>query len=151
MPFIGSSPVNQFESLPTRQEFSGDGSTTTFSLNQTVNSPQEIVVSVDGVVQEPTGAYTVPDGTTLTFTAAPSNNSGNNIFVMFFGRTVGTITPVAENKGNFKHGGMFRTNAQTMTSNITILATENAQVTGPLTIASGITLTVESGGRLVTS
>ena len=151
MPFIGSSPVNQFESLPTRQEFSGDGSTTTFSLNQTVNSPQEIVVSVDGVVQEPTGAYTVPDGTTLTFAAAPSNNSGNNIFVMFFGRALGTITPPAENKGNFKNGGMFRTNSQTLSTNITILATENAQVTGPLTVASGVTLTVESGGRLVTS
>jgi len=151
MPFIGSSPVNQFESLPTRQEFSGDGSTTTFSLNQTVNSPQEIVVSVDGVVQEPTGAYTVPDGTTLTFAAAPSNNSGNNIFVMFFGRALGTITPAAENKGNFKTGGMFRINSQTLDTNTTILATENAQVTGTLTIDSSVTLTVNSGGRLVVS
>ena len=151
MPFIGSSPVNQFESLPTRQEFSGDGSTTTFSLNQTVNSPQEIVVSVDGVVQEPTGAYTVPDGTTLTFAAAPSNNSGNNIFVMFFGRALGTITPAAENKGNFKTGGMFRINSQTLDTNTTILATENAQVTGTLTIDSSVTLTVNSGGRLVIS
>ena len=44
MPFLGSSPVNQFESLSTRQEFSGDGSTTTFTLNETVNSPQEIIV-----------------------------------------------------------------------------------------------------------
>jgi len=120
MPFIGSSPVNQFENLPTRQEFSGDGSTTTFTLNETVNSAQEIVVSVDGVVQEPTGAYTVPDGTTLTFSAAPSSNSGNNIFVMFFGRTFGTITPAAENKGNFKSGGIFRTNAQSLTSDVTI-------------------------------
>jgi hypothetical protein len=93
----------------------------------------------------------VPDGTTLTFAAAPSNNSGNNIFVMFFGRTFGTITPAAENKGNFKSGGIFRTNAQSLTSDTTILATENAQVTGPLTVASGVTLTVESGGRLVTS
>ena len=151
MPLIGNNISPAFESLPTRQEFSGDGSTTTFTLNQTVSSAQDIVVSVDGVVQEPTGAYTVPDGTTLTFAAAPSNNSGNNIFVMFFGRTFGTITPAAENTGNFKHGGMFRRNAQTMSSNITILATENAQVTGPLTIASGVTLTVESGGRLVTS
>ena len=56
-----------------------------------------------------------------------------------------------ENKGNFKVGGLFRTNAQTLDSNVTILATENAQVTGPLTVASGVTLTVESGGRLVTS
>ena len=70
---------------------------------------------------------------------------------MFFGRTFGTVTPAAENKGNFKGGGLFRTNAQSLTSNITILATENAQVTGPLTVASGVTLTVESGGRLVTS
>tara|TARA_R100000700_G_C3110917_1_gene103941 strand:+ start:307 stop:762 length:456 start_codon:yes stop_codon:yes gene_type:complete len=151
MPFIGNDISRAFESMPTRQEFSGDGSTTTFSLNQTVSSPQEIVVSVDGVVQEPTGAYTVPDGTTLTFAAAPSNNSGNNIFVMFFGRTFGTVTPAAENKGNFKSGGIFRTNAQSLTSDTTILATENAQVTGPLTVASGVTLTVESGGRLVTS
>ena len=151
MPFIGNDISRAFENMPTRQEFSGDGSTTTFTLNQTVSSAQEIVVSVDGVVQEPTGAYTVPDGTTLTFAAAPSNNSGNNIFVMFFGRTFGTVTPAAENKGNFKSGGIFRTNAQSLTSNTTILATENAQVTGPLTIASGVTLTVESGGRLVTS
>jgi len=151
MPFIGSTPVNQFENLPTRQEFSGDGSTTTFTLSQSVNSAQEIVVSVDGVVQEPTGAYTVPDGTTLTFSAAPSSNSGNNIFVMFFGRTLGTVTPAAENKGNFKSGGIFRTNAQSLTSDVTILASENAQATGPLTVASGVTLTIESGGRLVTS
>ena len=98
-----------------------------------------------------TDMLSVASSTTLTFAAAPSNNSGNNIFVMFFGRTFGTVTPAAENKGNFKGGGLFRTNAQSLTSNITILATENAQVTGPLTVASGVTLTVESGGRLVTS
>ena len=31
------------------------------------------------------------NGTTLTFTAAPSNNSGNNIFVYYVFRTVGTV------------------------------------------------------------
>ena len=148
MPLIGNDISPAFESLPTRQEFSGDGSTTTFTLNQTVSSEQDIVVSVDGVVQEPTGAYTVPDGTTLTFTAAPSNNSGNNIFVMFFGRTFGTVTPPAENKGNFKNGGMFRTNSQTVDVDTTIEATENATATGPLTVSSGITITVNSGGNL---
>ena len=126
MPYYGTSPSTAFSSLPTRQEFSGDGSTTTFTLNNTVSSEQDIVVSVDGVVQEPTGAYTVPDGVTLTFTAAPSSNSGNNIFVMFFGRTFETVTPAAENKGNFKAGGLFRTNAQSLTSDLTIL-TEQAE------------------------
>ena len=148
MPFIGNKISPAFESLPTRQEFSGDGSTTTFTLNQTVSSEQDIVVSVDGVVQD-TAAYTIPDGTTLTFTAAPSSGTGN-IFVNYLAPQASTITPAAENKGNFKGGGLFRTNAQSLTANITILATENANVTGPFTVASGVTLTIESGGTLVT-
>tara|TARA_R100000388_G_scaffold91337_1_gene73323 strand:- start:419 stop:871 length:453 start_codon:yes stop_codon:yes gene_type:complete len=149
MPLVGNQIAASFQSRPTRQEFSGDGSTTTFTLNQTVRA-EDIVVSVDGVVQEPTGSYTVPDGTTLTFDEAPSNNSGNNIFVMYMGTSAGSISPAAENRGNFKSGGIFRTNNQSLTVDTTILATENANVTGPFTVASGVTLTVESGGTLVT-
>ena len=40
---------------------------------------------------------------------------------------------------------------KTLDTNITIFATENAQVTGTLTVNSGITLTVNDGGRLVVS
>tara|TARA_Y100000817_G_scaffold132929_1_gene104050 strand:- start:1529 stop:1978 length:450 start_codon:yes stop_codon:yes gene_type:complete len=149
MPFIGKAPVTTFEATTAVQRFNGDNSDTTFTLNRTVSSVQDVLVSVDGVVQD-TSAYTIPDGTTLTFTAAPSSGT-NNIFVNFLAPQTGTVTPADENKGNFKGGGLFRTNAQSLTSNITILATENAQVTGPLTVASGVTLTVESGGRLVTS
>ncbi len=94
-------------------------------------------------------AFTVPDGTTLTFTAAPSSGTGN-IFVIYMGVAGSSVTPPAENKGNFKGGGLFRTNAQSLTADTTILATENANVTGPFTVASGVTLTVESGGTLVT-
>ena len=43
---------------------------------------------------------------------------------------------------------MFRINAQTVDVNTTINANENANVTGPITIGSGITLTVASGGHL---
>ena len=149
MPFIGKAPVTTFEATTAVQRFNGDGSDTTFTLSRTVSSVQDVLVSVDGVVQD-TSAYTIPDGTTLTFTTAPSSGT-NNIFVNFLAPQTGTVTPADENKGNFKGGGLFRTNAQSLTSNITILATENAQVTGPLTVASGVTLTVENGGRLVTS
>ena len=149
MPFIGKAPVTTFEATTAVQRFNGDNSDTTFTLNRTVSSVQDVLVSVDGVVQD-TSAYTIPDGTTLTFTTAPSSGT-NNIFVNFLAPQTGTVTPADENKGNFKSGGIFRTNAQSLTSNVTILATENAQVTGPLTVASGVTLTVESGGRLVTS
>ena len=148
MAYIGNDVPANFQSLPAVVRFNGDGSTLTFALGRTVSNVQDILVSVDGVVQD-SSAYTIPDGSTLTFSAAPSSGT-NNIFVYFLELSGGTITPAAENKGNFKGGGLFRTNAQSLGANITILATENANVTGPLTITSGVTLTVESGGRLVT-
>ena len=150
MPYIGNEVPAHFQASPAVVRFSGDGSDTTFALGRTIGSVQDILVSVDGVIQD-SAAYTVPDGSTLTFSAAPSSNSGNNIFVYFLEPNAGSVTPASENKGNFKAGGLFRTNAQTLDSNITILATENAQVTGPVTVSSGVTLTVEGGGRLVTS
>ena len=149
MGYVGIPLPANFQASPAVVRFDGDGSDTTFALGRTVSNVQDILVSVDGVVQD-SSAYTIPDGSTLTFSAAPSSGT-NNIFVYFLELAGGNITPAAENKGNFKFGGMFRTNSQTLSSNITILATENAQVTGPLTVASGVTLTVESGGRLVTS
>ena len=147
MSFLGNAVATHFETTPAVQRFSGDNSDTTFTLNRTVASVQSVLVSVDGVVQD-TSAYTIPDGTTLTFTAAPSSGT-NNIFVNYLDLARGSVTIPAENKGNFTGNGLFRTNAQSLTSNITILATENANVTGLFTVASGVTLTVESGGTLV--
>ena len=149
MAYLGNVVPANFQAPPSVVRFNGDASTTTFALGRTIGTVQEILVSVDGVVQDPS-AYTVPDGSTLTFTAAPSSGTGN-IFVYFLELSAGSVTPAAENKGNFKNGGMFRTNAQALDTNITILATENAQVTGTLTVNSGITLTVNDGGRLVIS
>jgi hypothetical protein len=45
--------------------------------------------------------------------------------------------------------GLFFENDQTMTTNYTIAATKNAMSTGPITINSGVTLTVSSGARYV--
>ena len=149
MAYIGNVVPANFQTPPSVVRFNGDGSDTTFDLGRTIGSVQEILVSVDGVVQD-TSAYTVPDGSTLTFTAAPSSGT-NNIFVYFLELSAGSVTPAAENKGNFKTGGMFRTNSQNLTIDTTILATENAQVTGTITVDSGVTLTVNSGGRLVIS
>jgi len=91
MPYIGTPAVDRFTSTKAASVFSGDGSTTAFTLDHAVGSDEDILVSVDGVVQEPSVAYAVSNGTTLTFTAAPSSNSGNNIFVYYLFRTVGTV------------------------------------------------------------
>jgi hypothetical protein len=45
-------------------------------------------------------------------------------------------------------GDIFRINQQQLDANVTIDATENASCAGPLTVASGVTLTVTTGGNL---
>ena len=46
---------------------------------------------------------------------------------------------------------VFFENEQTVDTNYTLTSNNNAVSAGPVTVASGVTLTVESGGRLVTS
>ena len=91
MPYLGNQAGNRFVASKAATQFSGDGSTTAFTLDHAVGSDEDILVSVDGVIQEPSVAYAVSNGTTLTFTGAPSNNSGNNIFVYYLFRTVATV------------------------------------------------------------
>jgi len=146
MALIGNQPQTYFENIPVVQRFNGTGSETAFTLNRTVENDQDILISVDGVIQDTT-AYNVSNGTTLTFSEPPSSGTGN-IFVNFLSHLEATITPPEANKGNFRLGGMFRINAQTVDVNTTINANENANVTGPITVGSGITLTVNSGGNL---
>ena len=97
MAYLGNTAANRFVAPKAATQFSGDGSTTTFTLDHAVGSDEDILVSVDGVIQEPSVAYAVSNGTTLTFTAAPSSNSGNNIFVYYLFRTVGTVSHPSNN------------------------------------------------------
>jgi len=92
MPYLGNPAVDRFTATKAASVYSGDGSTVAFTLEHSVGSDEDILVSVDGVVQEPSVAYAVSSGTTLTFTAAPSSNSGNNIFVYYLFSTLGTVT-----------------------------------------------------------
>ena len=79
MAYLGASPLASFAS-PSKDTFSGDNSTTAFTMGQSVGDPNQIEVFVDNVRQEPTSAYTVSD-TTLTFTGTPATGS-NNIYVI---------------------------------------------------------------------
>ena len=54
----------------------------------------------------------------------------------------GTLGPAAA------AGDIFRVSEQTLNANVTIDATENAVAVGPLALASGVTITVTSGGNL---
>ena len=65
------------------ERFSGDATTTAFTLTRQVVSPTDIDVIVENVTQEPTVAYSV-NGYTLTFTGAPGVGT-NNIYVIYRG------------------------------------------------------------------
>ena len=65
------------------ERFSGNASTTAFTLARQVVSPTDIDVVVENVTQEPTVAYSV-NGNTLTFTEAPGTGT-NNIYVVYRG------------------------------------------------------------------
>ena len=161
MSYLGGAPAKSIAS-PTSQFFSGNNSTTTFTLNRSVNVPEDLEVFVNNVQQEPGSgkSYTVA-GTTLTFDAAPGSGT-NNVYVVYRGLSERAIRLEADDVNATVSGALFtsgsnktktdlfQVNSQTVSSNVTISATENASITGPVTVATGVTITVSTGGTLVT-
>jgi hypothetical protein len=97
MAYIGS-PVQQVLSRPTSQSFNGDGSTTVFTLNRSVNVSEELEVFVSNVQQEPgVGKSYTANGTSLTFDEAPPSGTGN-IYVIY--RGLSEVTRVLEHHPN---------------------------------------------------
>jgi len=90
MAYVGTpiDTTNQFQSLQGKR-FSGDASTTAFTLDVAPSSVFDIEVFVENVRQDPNSAYSL-SGTTLTFSAAPSSGT-NNIYVIHQAKAVGTI------------------------------------------------------------
>ena len=90
MAYVGTpiDTTNQFQSLQGKR-FSGDGSTTAFTLDIAPTSVFDIEVFVENVRQDPNSAYTL-NGTTLTFAAAPASGT-NSIYVVHQAKAVGTI------------------------------------------------------------
>lgn len=127
MPYIGNTSPSRFVSNRAASVYSGDGSTVAFTLEQAVVQDEDILVSVDGVVQEPSVAYAVSNATTLTFTAAPSSNSGNNIFVYYLASQVGTV-------GHPSNQALSATNG-TFSGNTTVAGTST--FTGDVTVGDG--------------
>ena len=82
--------------------FNGDGSTTSFTLSQTVGSVHDIEVLVDNVQQSPyDGSYSV-SGTTLTFSGTPSAGT-NNVYVIYNASKHITTQQVIPDDGSVTH------------------------------------------------
>ena len=80
----------------------------------------------------------IPDG---AITAAKIN-SGVTLGGAYFQGENGAVGAAAGK------GDIFRVHEKELNTNVTIAATDNALASGPLTVASGVTLTIANGGRL---
>ena len=90
MAYLGNIAANRFASTPATKRFNGDGSTTSFTLDTAASADQEILVSVDGVIQD-SANYTVT-GTTLDFGTGNAPSAGtNNIFVNYIATPIATV------------------------------------------------------------
>jgi hypothetical protein len=83
MAYIGKKPSDITRAIATYDTFTGDGSTTTFTLTQGAASANDLTVVVNNVRQEPgTGSksYTLTAPTSLIFNTAPA--ASDEIYVI---------------------------------------------------------------------
>ena len=147
--YIGTTPVPQ--ASQTRDVFTATAGQTSFATSG--YTPSFLDVYVNGVHLKNGTDYTARNGSdvvmasgltvgdyveVVAFTTFESGSSGGGYYKGERG-TVGAASGA---------GDIFRINEQTLNTNVTIDADENATATGPLTVASGVTLTVTTGGNL---
>jgi hypothetical protein len=126
----------------TAEDFSGTGSQTVYTMSVTPANSESVFIAISGVVQDPSN-YTVT-GTTLTFSTAPPLGT-NNISCRYLGlptTTTGTGAVINATNGII-------INNQTISASYTIPVGSNAMSTGPVTAASGVTVTVSAGSRYI--
>ena len=75
----------------TSQTINGDNTTTVFTLSQSATA-SSIIVSINGVLQDPSNAYTVTSGTTLTMAEAPATTDKLKIRFISNTTTVSAVT-----------------------------------------------------------
>ena len=135
MAYLGASPLASFAS-PSKDTFSGDNSTTAFTMGQSVGDPNQIEVFVDNVRQEPTSAYSV-NGTTLTFTGTPATGS-NNIYVIHKQGVIGNGLLPTLGRDSDRVGSLTVDGASTLTGSITA----GGALSGVTTLTTSSTATI---------
>ena len=135
MSYIGEQPrTSEFPS----QLLSPNGTDTSFTLTNSVQSPASLIVSISGVKQS-IAAYAV-SGTTLDFGAGNPPPAGTQTLeIVYMGLKA---DPSAIQDQTLGLNAIMRTNAQTIDENMSVASTVNAMSCGPITIADTKVVTV---------
>jgi len=146
--YIGTQPVPQ--ATQTRDSFTATAGQTTFATSG--YTPLYLDLFMNGIHLVNNTDYTATNGSDVVLASGAA--AGDVIEVVAY--TTFVVSGVSGG-GMFKGdngtvgtraGDIFRVNEQELNTNTTIDADENASATGPLAVASGVTLTVTTGGNL---
>ena len=99
-----------------KQLITGDGTNATFDLDFPVAQAGQLLVSLDGIVQEPNFAFNISMSSgdpKITFAAAPVN--GARIFIVYLGRTLLSMTTAQASPHIDEFNGNGSTTAFTLT------------------------------------
>jgi len=139
MAFIGNTNTTQ-AFTPAVDFFSGNASTTAFTLSRPVASVAQVQAVISNVPQDPGSAYTVSSNT-ITFTSAPLSGT-NNIYVYYTSPITqviapgqGTVTATSMVSSTGTGAGVFQTSPTITTPTISSLSS-----------ASATALTLQSAG-----
>ena len=135
MSYIGEQP--RFSDYPS-QLISPNGTDTSFTLSNSVGTPASIIVCISGVKQS-VGAYAVT-GTLLDFGAGNPPPAGTNTLEVVYLGLKADPSPIQDQTLGLN--AIMRTNAQSITENMSVASTVNAMSAGPITIADTKVVTV---------
>ena len=134
MSYLGEQP--RFSEYPS-QLISPNGTDVSFTLTNSVGNPAQLIVSISGVKQS-VNAYGVT-GTTIDFGVGNPPPAGTNTLEIVY---LGLRSDYVTQDNTLGTNAIMRTNAQTISENLSVASTVNAQSAGPITIADTYTVTV---------
>ena len=135
MSYLGVEP--RFSDYPS-QVLSPNGTDTTFTLTNSVQTPASIVVCISGVKQS-VNAYAV-SGTTIDFGVGNAPPAGTLTLEIVYLGLKADPSPIQDQTLGLN--AIMRTNAQTIDANMSVASTVNAVSGGPITITSPYVVTV---------
>ena len=146
--YIGTQPVPQ--ATQTRDAFTATAGQTSFATGG--YTPQFLDVYLNGIFLNNGSDYTAGNGSDVILTLGAAADDILEV-VAYTTFEVANVSGGGMFKGDngtvgSRAGDIFRINEQTLNTNTTIDADENASATGPLAVAAGVTLTVTTGGNL---
>ena len=142
MSYIGEQP--RFSDYPS-QVISPNGTDTSFTLTYSVGTPASIIVCISGVKQS-VNAYSVTS-TLLDFGVGNPPPAGTNTLEVVYLGLKADPSPIQDQ--TLGTNAIMRTNAQTISENLSIASTVNAQTVGPVTVADTYTVTVAGNWSIV--